>query len=142
LLIGRDRIEALIPHAGSMCLLEAATQWDEHRIHCVARSHLDPANPLRRDGRLHAVCGVEYAAQAMALHGALGAVVTARPRGGMLASLRDLVLHRTFLDEGGPELAISAERLMGESARVIYAFEVRDGDRLLLAGRAAVVLDA
>jgi hypothetical protein len=37
------------------------------------RRHRDPPCPLRRDGLLPAICGVEFALQAMALHGALTA---------------------------------------------------------------------
>ncbi len=62
---------ARLPHAGRMCLLERLEFWDGDSITCIATSHRDADNPLRRGGRLHAVAGVEYAAQAMALHGNL-----------------------------------------------------------------------
>jgi predicted hotdog family 3-hydroxylacyl-ACP dehydratase len=62
---------ARLPHAGRMCLLERLESWDGDSITCIATSHRDADNPLRRGGRLHAVAGVEYAAQAMALHGSL-----------------------------------------------------------------------
>ena len=70
-------IAAHIPHHGSMCLLHAVSQWDERRIVCEALSHVDPDNPLRAQGRLGAANGVEYAAQAMAVHGGLLAPVGA-----------------------------------------------------------------
>ena len=38
-------------------------------IRCVARGHRDADNPLRAGGELPALCGIEYAAQAMAAHG-------------------------------------------------------------------------
>ena len=72
-----------------MCLLEGVVSWDDGRIECVTATHRHAANPLRRDGRLGILCGVEYAAQAMALHAALtGGGATAAPRRGYLASLR------------------------------------------------------
>lgn len=142
MLIDRQRIRELIPHSGTMCLLDSATDWDAERIRCTAISHRDSANPLLRASRLRAVCGLEYAAQAMALHGALAAGAGRKSHGGVLASVRDLVLHRAYLDDCGPELAIEARRLLGEASRVIYDFSVSDAVTLILAGRAAVVLDA
>ena len=40
-------------------------------IHCLAVDHRDPAHPLRSRGGLLAGAAIEYAAQAMALHGGL-----------------------------------------------------------------------
>jgi predicted hotdog family 3-hydroxylacyl-ACP dehydratase len=68
-----ERIRELVPHAGKMCLLERVVDCDTASIRCETRSHLDRANPLRRNGHLSSVCAIEYAAQAMALHGALTA---------------------------------------------------------------------
>lgn len=141
MLIDRQRIGELIPHAGSMCLLAAATHWDEEHIQCTATSHRDPENPLRRGNHLAAVCALEYAAQAMALHGALTVNQGRRAGGGLLASARDLVLHRTRLDDCGEVLTIDARRVLGEASRVIYEFTVSDAAELIAEGRAAVVLD-
>ena len=142
MLIDRARIRELIPHAGSMCLLDAALSWDDDHIHCTATSHLDPSNPLRGPWGLHSICGLEYAAQAMALHGALTAGAQRRSRGGLLASARDIVLYRPQLHSCGPELAVHATRLLGEDSRVIYGFRVDDRDGAIIEGRAAVVLEA
>lgn len=141
-LIDRNRIHGLIPHAGSMCLLDAAVTWDDLQIRCTATSHLDEDNPLRRDGRLGAICALEYAAQAMALHGALTAAGGRRSTGGLLASARDLVLHRERLDDCGAPLTIEARRVMGDANRVIYEFRVTEPGGPVAEGRAAVVLDA
>ncbi len=68
------------------------------RILCAAISHVDPANPLRHAGRLAAICGVEYALQAAALHGAL--LAEGQPQSaGYAASLRDIALHVDRLDD-------------------------------------------
>lgn len=84
--IDAHRIRELIPHAGSMCLLQHVIEHDDTSIRCETRSHLDAYNPLRYKGRLSSLCAIEYAAQAMALHGALrsGAPETSALRSGAL----------------------------------------------------------
>src|ERR1700744_5660247 len=97
-------IAGLTPHAGSMCLLAEVTFWDAKLIRCIARSHREPGNPLAAGGRLGAACGVEYAAQAMAVHGRLSDVLKHRPMAGYLVSVRALSLHRAYLDALGGDL--------------------------------------
>jgi predicted hotdog family 3-hydroxylacyl-ACP dehydratase len=140
-LISRDTIAGMIPHAGAMHLLDGVLSWDADRIRCLSRSHRDRQNPLRMDGRLSALCGIEYAAQAMAVHGALAGNVGSRPRTGYLASLREVRCRRTRLDDLEGDLIVDVERLMGEASRVIYSFEVGVGGIEILRGRAAVVLE-
>ena len=137
--LGRDWIEAHIPHRGAMCLLDGVVDWDERRIVCRASSHRDAANPLRVAGRLPAACGIEYAAQAMAVHGALAGGAPLGP--GVLASVRGVRLGAARLDDDAGPLRITAERLGGEAGSVLYAFSVASGERELLSGRAAVVLE-
>ena len=141
MLVSKADIEGIIPHAGAMCLLDSVVEWNADRIRCRAVSHRDAANPLRRRGKLHAISGVEYASQAMAVHGALSGAVAGRPRAGYLASLRDVVCHHPWLDDTDAALLISAERLMGDKSRVMYSFSVALGDTEIIAGRATVVLD-
>jgi predicted hotdog family 3-hydroxylacyl-ACP dehydratase len=141
-MLGRQAIAALIPHAGTMCLLDAVIRWDDRSIACRSARHRDLDNPLRRDDRLAVVCGVEFAAQAMAVHGALAGSISGRPRAGFLASIRDLVCREARLDLLAGDLVIEAERLMGDEARVIYQFALRVGEDEVLSGRAAVVLAA
>jgi len=143
--IDKQGIARLIPHAGAMCLLDSVLGWDQARIRCGTASHRAMDNPLRRDGRLGILCGVEYAAQAMAVHGALAAgggddASCGRARVGYLASLRALVCHEDRLDLLPGTLIVAAERLVGEASRAIYRFTLHHGDRILLEGRAAVVL--
>lgn len=141
--VGRDWIAAHIPHRGAMCLLDEVIDWDAQRIRCQARNHASPDHPLRAEGRLAALCGIEYAAQAMAVHGALlrtGAAAT--PRLGYLASVRKVEIHVERLDTVAAPLTIEAERIGGDERQVLYEFALRAGGAVLLAGRAAVVLDA
>ena len=81
-------IAARIPHQGNMCLLDTVVDWSETAISCSASSHRDPSNPLRAEGRLGAANGIEYAAQAMAVHGSLLAQAGDQPRQGHLTSVR------------------------------------------------------
>jgi predicted hotdog family 3-hydroxylacyl-ACP dehydratase len=124
-----------------MCLLERVDDWSRERIHCSASSHRLNDNPLRAEGRLGAACGIEYAAQAMAVHGALVAPPGSAPRPGFLASVRGVELFAERLDDIDADLEIEAEQISGDGNNVLYSFVVRSGDRQLLAGRAAVVLD-
>jgi predicted hotdog family 3-hydroxylacyl-ACP dehydratase len=140
--LDRAWIAAHIPHQGSMCLLDAVSEWSDAAIACRASSHADPANPLRAEGRLGAANGIEYAAQAMAIHGALIAGDDAEPRQGYLTSVRSVSLHVPRLDDLPGELDVRAERLSGDANHILYQFSLSHAGRCLLEGRAAVVLDA
>ena len=138
--LGRTEIAALIPHAGAMCLLDTVVRWDSKSITCVASNHRDAGHPLANDGRLDTICGVEYAAQAMAIHGGLTA--GRRPEAGYLASVRDVVCHAERLDLADGDLEVTATLLLGDTGGAVYGFVVRCGMETLLEGRAAVVIDA
>jgi predicted hotdog family 3-hydroxylacyl-ACP dehydratase len=138
----RAGIAARIPHQGAMCLLDTVVACSESAIDCQSTSHRDPANPLRADGRLGAANGIEYAAQAMAVHGALLAGQTDAPRQGYLTSVRGVRLLVERLDDLPGTLDIHAERLSGDGNHILYQFALSHAGRLLLDGRAAVVLDA
>lgn len=141
-MLDRVAIAARIPHQGSMCLLDAVLAWDSGQIHCRASSHRQPDNPLRAAARLGAACGIEYAAQAMAVHGALLAPAGAPPRPGYLASVRSVQLAVDRLDDLPQDLDIVAERLSGDENNILYHFRVEHAGDLLLSGRAAVMLVA
>lgn len=141
-MLDRIWIAAHIPHQGDMCLLDTVSEWSENTIACRARSHTDPSNPLRAEGRLGAANGIEYAAQAMAIHGALLAKVDDQPRQGYLTSVRSVSLHVARLDDLPGDLVVQAERLSGDANNILYQFSLSHAGRCLLEGRAAVVLDA
>ncbi len=133
---------AHLPHQGSMCLLDAVTDWDAQHIRCTASSHRHADNPLRAHERLGAACGIEYAAQAMAAHGALLAAAGSAPRAGYLASVRGVDLQVARLDDIAADLYVEAECLSGDGNTILYGFRISAAGRELLSGRAAVVLDA
>ncbi len=136
-------IASHIPHQGSMCLLDYVEAWDEQSIQCRASSHRAADNPLRADGRLGAACGIEYAAQAMAVHGALLAPPDgSSARVGYLVSVRGTQLYVPRLDDIAADLWVEATCITRSENNILYQFSVSAAGRLLLDGRAAVVLDA
>ncbi len=141
--LDRTQICQRIPHAGDMCLLDKMLAWDESHIKCSAKSHLNNANPLRTGNTLTIMAAIEYAGQAMALHGGLIAAEGPdgnRPRKGYLASLRNIVVNHQTLDDLPGDLLIEVELLMGDSDSSLYAFSVSTANALVISGRAAVKL--
>jgi predicted hotdog family 3-hydroxylacyl-ACP dehydratase len=124
-----------------MCLLEAVQDWNSEEITCRVSSHRDPDNPLRRGGVLPAVCAVEYAAQAMGVHGRLVAQNQSKPSAGYLVSLRDLSLKVDRLDQIESALTIRARRLADSGDSVMCEFSVCAGDQILVSGRATLLLE-
>lgn len=131
----RAAIAALIPHQGSMCLLDAVTECSSTHIICMSTTHRAPDHPLRRAGRLAAVHLCEYGAQAMALHGALTAGTPPR-QPGWLVALRDVEIATVHVDDASP-LTVSARCLQAGSGGLSYEFSVH-GAQLLATGRATV----
>lgn len=133
-MLDRAGIAACLPHTGRMCLLDQVIFWDERSIRCRAVSHRDADNPLREDGGLAALAAIEYAAQAVAVHGALlhGRNV---PRGGVLASLKDVVARRPWLDDLEDDLVIEATLLHSDPAGGIFSFKACAGATPVLSGQ-------
>lgn len=125
-----------------MCLLAGVDEWNADSIRCHATSHHDEANPLREVWGLPATSAIEYAAQAMAVHGALVAPPGGAPRPGYLASVRGVEFAVDRLDTVSGPLDIRAERLTGNGNQILYTFTVAAAGAALVSGRAAVILDA
>ena len=143
--MNRAWIEARIPHQGRMCLLDEVIAWNAHHIRCSTGTHRALDNPLRSHERLGIASGIEYAAQAMALHGALAGAApgaAAASRVGLLASVRDVRLHVLRLDDIESDLLCEVTHLAGDNFTAMYELALRDKDKPLLGGRASVVLDA
>ncbi len=141
--LGKAEVRALIPHSGLMCLLDSVSEWDDQSIVCISNTHVDSANPLRRDGQLSAVHAFEYAAQAVAVHGGLLARSTggtAPP--GYLAALRDARLHVTRLDDITSPLQVCASRLFGNGANSVYECRVTADDVAVAEARITIMLRA
>ena len=138
----KGELAALLPHAGTMCLLDRVESWDDFTICCRAMSHHDPANPLRRGARLDVVVGLEYAAQAMGVHVGL---LNGRPSAGgsvigYVGGVRDVTFGIEQLDYCPGELIIDATRLFADHRSFMYRFAVLCHDREVLTGRASIFL--
>jgi predicted hotdog family 3-hydroxylacyl-ACP dehydratase len=139
----RAWIESRIPHQGRMCLLDEVIEWNEQHIRCRTASHRAPDNPLRSHDRLGSACGIEYAAQAMALHDALaGSGAAGKPAAGFLASVRGVRQFVLRLDDIESDLICEAGLVAGNGLTALYEFALLDGERSLLTGRVTVVLNA
>jgi predicted hotdog family 3-hydroxylacyl-ACP dehydratase len=134
-------VAALVPHSGAMCLLSEVVHHDHKNILCHATSHRSADNPLRCDGRLPALAGIEYAAQAVAAHCTLvDSAPGERVRRGLLAGARAVTLHAMRLDDIAAPLGVRARRLVADGPRYLYAFTLEAGQQRLLEGRIAVVV--
>ncbi|MGH8216491.1 MAG: phosphotransferase [Rhodanobacteraceae bacterium] len=134
-------LSELIPHAGTMSLLDEVVEWDPTHLHARSASHLRADNPLRADGVLHAVNLCEYAAQAMAVHGALCARAEgSQARPGFLVALREVALEIERIDELPGRLQVHVECLISMADSLQYAFRVEHRGSVLASGRAAVML--
>jgi predicted hotdog family 3-hydroxylacyl-ACP dehydratase len=147
--LNRAWIEQHIPHRGSMCLLDEVLDWDAASIRCRSATHRAANHPLSRQGQLGIACGIEYAAQAMAVHGALAGALdsstsaaSAPPQVGLLASLRDVRMYAERLDTIEADLICEATQVAGDAASAIYTFQISAAHASLLSGRATVVFDA
>jgi predicted hotdog family 3-hydroxylacyl-ACP dehydratase len=140
MLLNRAWIEAHIPHQGAMCLLDEVLDHGVGHVRCRSSTHRALDNPLRSHGRLGIACGIEYAAQAMAIHGALAHAE--RSEAGFLASVRDVRLGALRLDDIEADLICRVTHVAGDALTAMYHFTVSGQHRVLLEGRAAVVLDA
>ena len=137
------RPSQLIPHAGTMCLLEEIVRWDQQRVICTTASHRSLENPLRSNNQLGAIHAIEYGAQAVAVHGGL----LAHERGeaikpGYLAALRQVKLHRSRLDEIESVLAVEATQLLSDAGNLIYSFSVKAADQVIADGRVTIVVQS
>jgi predicted hotdog family 3-hydroxylacyl-ACP dehydratase len=141
--IRREQILALIPHAGSMCLIGRVANWTEDEIHCETDDHRDAAHPLRRTGGLSAMHLIEYGAQAAAIHGALLAPDHApAKRSGMLIAVHDCELFVDYLHDLPHVLKIHARREASSSDALMYSFDVAHGGQPVGRGRLTIRLAA
>ncbi|MEM9683576.1 MAG: hydroxymyristoyl-ACP dehydratase [Pseudomonadota bacterium] len=137
-MLGRAEIEALIPHTGAMVLIDRVIAMDERSIDCVTSSHRRDDNPLCVRGRLPAVCGAEYGAQAAAIHGP--ALAGARQRSGQLVLLRDISWRIPDLSVIERPLTVRAERLHSDASSIAYRFRITSEDDEIVTGECGVIL--
>ena len=135
-----DNIDVLLPHAGTARMIERVLRWDADRIVAATARHRAADNPLRRDGRLAAVHLVEFAAQAVAIHGGLRNAAEGRPpQPALLVSARDVQVTRDYIDDLPGEIEIEAHALLINQASWQYEFTVRHAGAAIASGRVAAM---
>ena len=138
-------VAGLIAHTGSMCLLDRVIEHDAEHIVCRVISHRDHDHPLRHGDRLPSTAAIEYGAQAMAAHGALGAMsVAGSSRAlaspGMLAAARGIKFSVARLDDLAGDLTVTARALARQSDGLIYDFSIDCDGAAIASGRLTVML--
>lgn len=131
-------IAGMLPHAGAMVLVDEIVYADPMRIECRTRAHTRPGFPLAHDGAVSSLCGIEIAAQAMALHAALQDP-SRRPRSARLASLSDVEVRVDRLDDRADALCVEAILEQASARGSAYRFSVAAGSDTLIRGRALVI---
>lgn len=145
-IVEKSELAALLPHANGMVLLDTVRAWDGESIECLALSHVSADNPLAIDGRVSVYAGVEYAAQAMALHNALLASQRAssekaeHPRQGVVAVVSKLKSSIGFLSDCADQLQIKVALVESAGDSSMYDFELLQNETLCLSGRLLVLL--
>ena len=140
MILDRDEIARMVPHAGTMCLLDSVVAWDQARIVCHSGRHRAGDNPLRARDRLSAVHAIEFAAQAMAVHQRLGGDGSSPPSYGLLVSVRQCTFASDRLDTCASPLVIEATRIASTAEALTYRFAVGAAGTSIAAGRASVLL--
>ena len=134
-------IRRLIPHAGAMCLLDRVVSWNDAEIECAAVSHRAGDNPLRHDDALPIHAGIEYCAQAIAVHGQLTGKNSGPPRRGYIAVVMNTDWRAQRLDNIEGELRVFAKKQVVLQQGVTYAFAIRHEGHTLLTGQTVVALE-
>ena len=135
--IEKIHFQDLIPHEGSMVLIDQVDDWDLNRISCSSRSHLLSNNPLIVNNSLSSIHLIEYGAQAMAIHRGL---LTGKSLQGFLAAVRDANFYIDNLDNVHGALHIQAIFELKINNNVVYSLNVSDEHgTLLLKARTSVV---
>jgi predicted hotdog family 3-hydroxylacyl-ACP dehydratase len=133
----QSEFKHLVPHTGTMLLIDQVLNWDSHHITTRCVSHQNPDNPLRLNGQLSAVHLIEYGAQTMAVHCGL---LTGCSHPGFLAAVRAAHFYIDELDSVKDALIIQATAELQLPNGAVYQFLVSDSENtLLLDARATVV---
>lgn len=135
--MNQEDIAKLIPHTGNMCLLEKIINWNETTLKAQTYTHLKLDNPLRTNDKLKSIHGIEYAAQAMAVHGAL---LDKKCQNGYIGSIRNVVVNEAYLPTRKSPLDIHVQALMRSKQGFIYNFSLQCTNQLIISGKITIFL--
>ncbi len=120
-------IADLIPHSGTMCLLDRVVAWDSGQTQCALTvSENDPF--ADSSGRIPAYVGIEYLSQCAAAHACLKASNEegdSTPKVALLLGSRKVELFADHFAVG-QSLLIQAARVAATEDTAIFAGEIRD----------------
>jgi predicted hotdog family 3-hydroxylacyl-ACP dehydratase len=139
----RSSLRGLLPHQGSMFLIERIAHFDRSGIECLTSTHRDPHNPLRDASGLPVHAAIEYAAQAAGLHGGLlnrAVNPEAPPQQGYLAVISQLHWSVERLDDLPGPLRIRARRTAVTAGGRAYHVDVDHADSPILSGDLVIAL--
>ena len=126
----------MLPHGDELCLIDGIETQSDEGIVCTANSHRDAANPYRIDDRLPWPIAIEYAAQAMALHGAgTGAAGGTK----VIGAVRGLQTSGRDLDAYVEPLEIHARVKVAGAASAVYSFVVAAGSEQVCKGTLTLI---
>lgn len=137
-ILGKKEIEALIPHAENMCLLDQVLSFSDSEIVCKTRTHLAPDNPLKGAKGLSKIHLIEYGAQTVAIHGGLIEGSEKQPRLGYIAMVKSVKWGQ--FNPTTEFLMVSSQLEMANESTKFYAFKISDAERKeVCTGRVMVV---
>lgn len=121
---------ASLPHGPGLRLLDEIVSSDAVRLTACSTRHRRPAHPLAgADGLLPASSVLELAAQAAAVHIALGSAAGTAAR-GVVALLREMELGCAVIATTLPPLWITVDRRTTIPGGFAYGFLLQAGDSL------------
>ncbi|MCW8929331.1 MAG: 3-hydroxylacyl-ACP dehydratase [Gammaproteobacteria bacterium] len=142
IILDHINIEERLPHSGKMSLLDKVIQSDNISLTALANSHLNADNPLRLNGTISTINGIEYAAQAMAIHGSLLSDIS---QAGYIVSVRNIEIKKPFLPdiksiEKQEPLLIYVKQLMSNENGFTYQFDISCEQESFISGKITVFL--
>lgn len=136
--LGKKEIEALIPHTGTMCLLDRVLSFSNLEIVCQTQTHLASDNPLKSLTGLSKIHLIEYGAQTIAIHGGLVAGRAKQPRIGYIAMVKSVKWGR--FNAATEFLTVSSKIEMADDSSKLYTFTISDAEhKEVCSGRVMVV---
>jgi predicted hotdog family 3-hydroxylacyl-ACP dehydratase len=142
-MLAKSELTTLLPHQGSMFLLDQVLRFDRDEIECNANSHRDPHNPLRHQGVLPAHVAIEYAAQAAGIHGGLlnrQQYPDAPAQMGYLAVISNLHWSVQRLDDLPDVLHIHARRTAVTPGGRAYRVRIQHQGAAIMSGDLIIAL--
>lgn len=138
----KQEVASCLPHKGPMVLLENVLHCTEEGLECETRTHLQVEHPLSIEGQLSIFVGVEYAAQAMALHKSLNAVGDGKVRSGFVAVTSNVTPYLDFLNQASGALNVVVNMLDSSGGGSLYEFRITHSQEKLpvLEGKLLVML--